>query len=753
MGADTEGKWQPLPAGFKIPVASPDIFDPFDATRKISDTRGLFVIHAVLLYTGKILCFSGHAEDLFYAPIAYLYDPRVPSSTQLKAIPMPAGKDLFCCHCVQLSDGRILIIGGSQQDDLTGGTRTYHGSEGAKSIVVFDPAPGKETFSVPAGIGQLAQGRWYPTVVMMGDGRAIVLSGRRESGSYPGNPASIADAVEAISPRADSRVTLTNSGASAPRLPIYPGVHLAPDGNIYTTHTCWGQEVGEPPSFKLSVTATTSTWTAQSTNSPVQVQREEGMSVPLPVTKPRASSQGRFLIVGGGQARGREGVAGPTGIVVQLTDGIFTGHASGVDLKSSEILDTTVNPPTWTATPGPGLTQARVNGHCVLLPDATVAVIGGHDAYKWYASANESGVSVPTTTPSLKVELFKPGVGFSVGAAMAKPRMYHSVAVLLPDGRVWVAGGADPNDHEPWLKYPLLWKGRRYGTHALGATPPLLPGTPRKNGTDTEPLNRKDYQIYEPPYLHKGLPQPAITRISPGVQVVYGATFTITTPQAASIKVVAIMRPGAPTHHTDTEQRYVELDFAPPSGNDITVTMVPATDANLVTPGYYMVWIVDDKGIPCSNAKFIQVIHPPPLPPPVATGNSGVCIVATVSTGSAQDADVVFLRATRSEIATAGAAGRCFARAVNAAYYAWSPQFARWIAPRPPWRAAVRDIVVRPGSACIRAAKRAADRLPSRWRIPALIAMLTGEGLLALLALPVVAALVAASVLLRGQRG
>jgi hypothetical protein len=31
--------------------------------------------------------------------------------------------------------------------------------------------------------------------------------------------------------------------------------------------------------------------------------------------------------------------------------------------------------------------------------------------------------------------------------------------------------------------------------------------------------------------------------------------------------------------------------------------------------------------------------------------------------------------------------------------------------------------------------------------------MLTGEGLLALLALPVVAALVAASVLLRGQRG
>ena len=750
MGADTEGEWVPIPAGFKIPIANPELFDPFDATRKITDTRGLFVIHAVLLYTGKILCFSGHAEDLFYAPIAYLYDPRASSGTQLKAIPMPAGTDLFCCHCVQMYDGRILIIGGSQQDDLTGGTLTYHGSEGAKTIVVFDPAPGKETFSVPAGIGPLAQGRWYPTVVMMGDGRAIVLSGRRESGTYAGNPAGIADAVEAISPRADARVTLTNSGAAAPKLPIYPGAHLAPDGNIYTTHTTWGQEVSEPPSFKLSVTATTSTWTAQTTNSPVQVQREEGMSVPLPVTKPRASSQGRYLIVGGGQARGRAG-AGPVGIMAQLPDtALYTGHLSGVDLKSSEILNTTVNPPTWTATPGAGLTSARVNGHCVLLPDATVAVLGGHNAYKWYASLNESGVTVPTTTPSLTVELFKPGVGFTVGAAMTFARMYHSVAVLLPDGRVWIAGGADPDDHEPWLTYKTGWKGRRYGSHAT--TPPALPPRPRKNGMDTNALNRKDYQIYKPPYLCKGLPQPTITSITPGIQVLYGAAFTITTPQAASIKVVAIMRPGAPTHHTDTEQRYIELDFAPPSGNNITVTMLPETDANLVTPGYYMVWIVDDKGIPCANAKFIQVIRPPPAPPR-ATGGGGICIVATVSTGSMFDPDVVFLRMTRSEIAAAGYAGRRFVRGVNAAYYAWSPQFARWIAPRPRWRKAVRDIVVRPGTACIRAAKSAADRLPLRLRMPALIAMLTGEGLLALPVLPVVAALVVASVCIRGERG
>lgn len=758
MGADTEGQWEPVPAGFKIPIANATLYDPFDRTRTVTDTRGLFVVHAALLYTGKILCFCGHVEDMFYAPIAYLYDPRVSASTPLKACPMPASVDLFCCHYVQLYDGRLLVIGGSQQDDLSSGAAVYHGSEGAKTVVVFDPAPGKENF-VPTTLGQLAQGRWYPTVVMMGDGRAIVLSGRRESGNYPGNPAGIADAVEAISPKADSRATLgiPSGGTPAPRLPIYPGAHLAPDGNIYTTHTTWGQEVAEPSSFKLAVTATASTWTAQTTNAPVQKEREEGMSVPLPVTKPRAASQGRYLIVGGGQAQGRNINTAATGPILQVggpSAADFTGHPGTVNLKAAEILDTTVNPPTWTATPGAGLTSARVNGHCVLLPDATVAVLGGHNAYKWQAKANNPGVTEQTTAPSLTVELFKPGVGFTVGAAMTFPRMYHSAALLLPDGRVWIAGGADPNEHEPWLTYPAGWKGRFYGS--LGV-PPALPPLPRKNGMDTRVANRKDYEIYKPPYLCKGLAQPKITGMGSG-QVVYGGTFIVTTPQAASIAHVAIMRPGCVTHHTDTEQRYIELDFAPPSGNDITVTMVPATDSNLAPPGYYMVWIIDNQGIPCERARFIQVIHPPPWPnppppPPPATSSSWPCIVATVSTGSENDPDVVFLRAARDELDAAGGLARWFVRSVNRTYYTFSPQLAHWIARRPRWRAAMRDVVVRPGTRCIRAARRWADALPARIRTPALIAMLLAQGMLGLLALPIVISLVAAHVLLRGDHG
>ena len=769
MAADTQGEWLPVPPGFQFPVPTTTLYDPYDRTRTISDTRGLFVVHAALLRTGKILCFCGYVESLYYAPIAYLYDPTVPATTTLKAVPMPAGTDLFCCHFVQLYDGRILVIGGSQQDDLSAAALQYHGSEGARTVVVFDPT--SETFTTPPGVS-LAQGRWYPTVVMLADGRAAVLSGRRESGAASvANPAGIADAVEVISAKADRRTTLSNTGAAAPRLPIYPGAHLAPDGKVYTTHTTWGQEVAEPPSQRLTLTATTSSWTPLPgpAPQPVQALREEGMSVPLPVTKPRANTRGRYLIVGGGQAIGHNPATTANGPILQVggpANAEFTGHLGTVNLKSAEILDTTASAPTWTQVApgasgpaaGPGLTSERVNCHCVLLPDATIAVMGGHNAYKWQASANDTGVTEQTTTPSLTVELFKPGAGFTVGAAMTFPRMYHSVALLMPDGRVWIAGGADPNENEPWISYPAGWKGRRYDGRTTPGTPGPFPAGPRKNGQPGSGavMNRKDYQIYRPPYLCKGLPQPTITSITPGSQVLYGATFTITSPQAASIAHVAIMRPGAATHHTDSEQRYIELDAAPAVGNNITVTMVDATEANVVTPGYYMVWIIDNQGIPCANAKFIQVTYPPPWPdPPNDAIESWPCIIATVSLGSASAPDVIYLRSLRDELAASGTLGRRFIDAVNALYYSFSPRTARYLQRHSRWRAAVRDVVVVPGTRCIRGARRLVDRLP--WRgahTPALITALTIEGAMAVALSPLVTlALLAHAGLNIGVRG
>ncbi|MFL6139400.1 MAG: galactose oxidase-like domain-containing protein [Frankiaceae bacterium] len=736
MPPDHDGQWGPLT---RIPADPGTLLDPFDSTVTITDTRGVFVVHAVLLHTGKLLWFCGHVEGLFYPALIYLFDPTAPPTTKLVAKPMPA--DLFCCHYVQLMDGRILVLGGSQQDDAPPvGGLVYHGSSGAKTVAIFDPV--SESWSIPSF--SLTQGRWYPTAVMLGDGRPIVVSGRREDGAVvTNNPAGIADRVEVFSPRVDSRHDV---GGTTLQLPIYPGLHLAPDGQVYTTHTTWGQEIPEPAGQRLDVHGNnTGAWTP--VPSPAQNQREEGMSVLLPVTLPRTGSRGRILLVGGGQALGHQrqnpAVAGLMAQIGGNALAAFTGHASGVSTKSAEILDTTATPPAWSAAPGT-LAKSRVNGHLVLLPDATVLVLGGHDGYKWDASANQSGVTRPVTMPSLQVEIFTPGVGFTVGAAMAKPRMYHSCALLLPDGRVIVVGGADPNETEPALAYPSNWRGRTYRGDPTGPKP-------RKNGSPLTQLNRKDYQIYSPPYLFKG-PRPVITSVTPANQVQYGSTFKVSTPQAASIKHVAIMRPGAVTHHTDSEQRYVELEFTA-SGTDLTVTMLPAAECTTAPPGYYMVWIVDAQGRPCARAPFVQLAFPPPPPPRDDSIESWPCLVVTVTMGSPDAAEVRHLQALRAELAAGTPLGRRFVAAVNRCYYAVSPSVAAWLRHRPLARAAVRDVAVRPAATAVRCVDRLTRGLSTgRSRAVVLIVLLVLLAAAAAVLSPVVALALLAHVAVQRAR-
>src|SRR3970282_1398993 len=225
MPQDTDGRWA---GATTFPVAPTTINDGQGHT--MPDARGLFVLHAVLLNTGKVLCFSGHVERVMYAPVCYLFNPRSPGVT-MAPIGFPAGADLFCCHYVVVPDGRVLAVGGSQHDshDPVTGNVVYRGSTGAKTIGLLDPATESWSLSsTGAARNELRQGRWYPTAVMLPDGRAAVFSGRREltdSGTFPPGVSSpgIADMVEILSPPDWASTELTGA---ARELPIYPGLHL-----------------------------------------------------------------------------------------------------------------------------------------------------------------------------------------------------------------------------------------------------------------------------------------------------------------------------------------------------------------------------------------------------------------------------------------------------------------------------------------------------------------------------------------------
>ena len=157
-----------------------------------------------------------------------------------------------------------------------------------------------------------------------------------------------------------------------------------------------------------------------------------------------------------------------------------------------------------------------------------------------------------------------------------KNRGYHATSILLPDGRVLHTGSGD-------------------GGNAPAET---------------------NAEIFSPPYLFKG-PRPTISSV-PSI-VGYGTPFTITTPDAAAIDSISLIRIGSTTHAFDANQRFQWLSFTRGSGS-LSVT-VP--DNRNVTPlGHYLVFILDNNGVP-SVGKIIRVgtdadLDPPANQPPAA---------------------------------------------------------------------------------------------------------------------------------------
>jgi hypothetical protein len=145
---------------------------------------------------------------------------------------------------------------------------------------------------------------------------------------------------------------------------------------------------------------------------------------------------------------------------------------------------------------------------------------------------------------------------------MQFPRQYHSIAVLLPDGRVLSAGGVDPSAAE---------------------------------------RDQRSMEVFSPPYLFMG-PRPVISTCPANAG--YGASFDVDTPDAATVDSVVLLRPCAMTHHTDAGQRYVKLAITGRTAGHLTVR-APA-DGNYAAPGHYMLFIVKANGVP-SEACWLRL--------------------------------------------------------------------------------------------------------------------------------------------------
>ena len=225
-----------------------------------------------------------------------------------------------------------------------------------------------------------------------------------------------------------------------------------------------------------------------------------------------------------------------------------------------EVLDMGDASPTWRLVQSTAWPRRRPT--IVMLPDGTALAVGG----------SVHGDNSPECAVHA-AELWDPGTEtWTTLASQAIPRVYHAAALLLPDGRVLSAGGEDAH------------------TPGGGA----------------------NYEIFSPPYLFNGA-RPVIT--SAPVSVDYNETFGVDTPDAASIASVVFIHPGAVTHNFDMNQRYVPLNFTVQAGHlDVTAPV----DANLAPPGQYMLFMVNNSGVP-SVAEFVGMAAEPATADPGST--------------------------------------------------------------------------------------------------------------------------------------
>jgi hypothetical protein len=470
---------------------------------------------------------------------------------------------LFCADLAQLADGRIMAVGGTDyylepgMDPIPFGISEL---EGLRNARVFNPGDNRWSKT-----GDMAYGRWYPTVVNLENGDVLVASGVTKllKPVYPDRLMQSGRNVAETETYDLCSGAWTDNGALAQRsLPLYPRLHLLPNGHVLynaagQAFNPFGQAYDQATwNFTATYDPGTKTWSdlayaglpALPPDDPVAAAmlaagsgfRGSTFSIMLPL-KPDGSGQynsAEFLTAGGVTGNlllTSPGSNQPTALTRIDTVTVGTNNALGYASRAAG-----------------SLTAARWYGTGVLLPTGEVMVFSG---------ADRDEVQLPGTgIPILRSERFDPvSETWSAMALQGRPRTYHNTAVLLPDGRVLVGGHAPINT--------------AYGYSVT------IPGFSPNDGRDPS------FEIYSPPYAFG--PRPVI-RAAPA-ELRAGEMFTLTTPQAASVDSVVLVRRTDLTHLVDADQRSVVLPILERRGDALQVRM-PVQRA-VVPPGQYMLFI------------------------------------------------------------------------------------------------------------------------------------------------------------------
>lgn len=531
------------------PIVQPDSVSTWFGTWGTPSTGPAQVIHASLLRNGKILAVGGSQYNCCYywgRMSTHLYDIATGSWTTLNNGPYAANEDAFCSGHAHDNLGRVVHAGG-----LLGGQ---------------DPPP--QLLCEGNGIGipksaryDVGTGSWanllyapaqyYPTVVA-GNGHMWLFSGNNGTNGIWANTYGTS--------------SWSNFGLTSPGCSTYPRVHLLPDGRLFTASpkNC----SADRRNYVLDAAA----WTLTPMGTDV-VPNDGGSyfydgfhssSVLMPLTASGGTYPSATVMLTGGQTYYKKDV---------LSTSCPTGGPG----------------PCWVATePRPtdtvdGVTfpVRRYQSIPTLLPTGQVVVTGGV-----YGGPEGQGAD---STRVRAAEIYGTDIGiiwlneWTLTNPAQVTRNYHSVALLLPDGRIWTAGSNKDGQGSD--------------------CPANLCSDGSCNGL---PDNReRQVEIFSPWYVNDP-GRPVITSW-PSSMSANGQWYSIGVGngEGNNIYKVALMRAGSVTHAFDSDQRLVWLDITYKTPSFIRVNAPYTTGA--APPGDYMLFILKRTSLYSAHIPSVGV--------------------------------------------------------------------------------------------------------------------------------------------------
>ncbi len=248
-------------------------------------------------------------------------------------------------------------------------------------------------------------------------------------------------------------------------------------------------------------------------------------------------NEGRILVAGGGadtKANSGDSTTGTSSKVAYTVD-VRTGTPVVASVAS--------------------MTFARQFANGVVLPNGEVMIIGG----------NTSGLKFNDTGSILTPEIWNPTTGqWRVAADMSVPRNYHSLALLLPDGRVLSGGG----------------------------------------GLSGNSADHQDAQLYTPPTLFNADGSLATRPVLSNAPAVIGVGTKFAVTGTAGLQKFNFIKMSAITHSVNTDLRFLPLSFSQISPGNYEITAHGSL--NVMTPGYWMLFGLNASNVH-SVAKIILV--------------------------------------------------------------------------------------------------------------------------------------------------